>query len=139
MKRVLIALLLLGSAGAALALASRPKSKAAIAGDYRVEIYLGDGGYFAQIFIDGMPSGPTIGPEPSEDDAAKEGSRYLASIDRVAFYTLHAEETAPGQFVWFWDGWSLGDKVKAHEGPFASKEAAGVAASAWVAAQESSP
>lgn len=137
MKRALLVLAALGVGGAtALAFALRSKPKAAFAGNYRVEIYLGDGGYFAQIFIDDKPTGPTIGPEPNEDDAAKEGARYLASLDRIAFYTLHSEETSPGQFVWFWDGWSLGDKLKTHDGPFATKEAASASASAWVAEQE---
>ncbi len=96
--------------------------------DHRAEVYQGDGGFFAVVFVDGVASGTPLGPF-TEDEAYEAAANYLASLGHLAFYSLREEDTG-----WFFDGWSQGMKTDS-DGPFADKEAAKVAGARWVNVQ----
>lgn len=98
--------------------------------DYRANIHTGEGGWFADI-MSGAKKIETIGPLPTEEEAAQQAATYLAGKDVVAFYTLHSYEETAGQPVWFFDGWSRGTKVVEAEGPYKSSTIANAAGTAW--------
>jgi len=110
----------------------KPSGTATVGGtDYRTSIYSGYGGFYARVFVDGKPSGATIGPLPTEADAEAQAVAYLAGLNAVWFYTVHAVEATPGAYNWFFDGWSRGTKIVSDEGPFASETAAMTAGANW--------
>lgn len=134
-NKIIVPVVLITLAAGGFYLASRMIAKKAVTvggKTYRASVYLGEGGqWYAQVFEGGKPIGETIGPLPSEEDAAEQAAAYLAGLDVVAFYTLHSHEDAPGKYTWYFDGWSRGAKITEANGPYASEAIANVAGSLW--------
>ena len=127
--------LLLTAAGVGFYIASKKTAPAAtVAGiRYYAKSYLDQSDqWLAQVFANGKPTGPTIGPLPTMDLAEEQAAAYIAGLDAVAFYTLHEVEESPGAYVWFFDGWSRGVKTSPDNGPFVSDAVARRSAAAWV-------
>lgn len=99
---------------------------------YRFDLYQGDGGHYAQIFVNDKP-GQLLGPLPTVEEAQRSAADYLMSLDAVAFYALRTEvDVGSDDKMWYFDGWSRGSLIVT-EGPFANEQAARVAAKSWAA------
>lgn len=107
----------------------KPALSADVAGRYRAELYQGDEGWMVQVFEGGKPSGPMIGPVPTEADAEAQMNAYLGGLDVAAFYTLRVGPEGG----WYFEGWSRGEKITEANGPYASKAIASAAGSNWAA------
>lgn len=129
MKKLWIpALIVLGLGGFAVVKVMTAKKTAET--EYRAVVRVVEGGWAADIMQGGKVV-QTLGPSESEEAAAQAAATYLDGLDVVAFYTLIVEELSPGQYNWFFEGWSRGTKVLEQQGPYASEAIANAAGVAW--------
>lgn len=96
---------------------------------YSARFYLGDEGWFAAIYTDGV-RGEMLGPFESEDVAMEQASKWMEGVNADRWWTLHQNGSGAAA-TWFFDGWSRGVRLTS-DGPFSSEQAATNAANSWV-------